>query len=91
MIWILYLQDKQTKVITMPPIIFATAEHGGTHIDAPIHFSETGQTVDEIPLENLIGNAIKIDVSSKAMNDPDYLITVEDLTRWEDMGEYSNP
>jgi len=44
---------------------FATAEHGGTHIDAPIHFSENSQTVDEIPLENLIDPAIKIDVSKK--------------------------
>ena len=62
---------------------FASAEYGGTHLDAPIHFSEQGQTVDEIPLENLIGPAIKIDVSAKAMQDPDYLITIEDLEAWE--------
>jgi len=62
---------------------FETAEHGGTHIDAPIHFSKTGQTVDEIPLEKLIGQAIKIDVSARAINSPDYLITVDDLTNWE--------
>jgi len=61
----------------------ATAEHGGTHIDAPIHFSKSGQTVDEIPLEKLIGKAIKIDVSLKALNNPDYLISVEDFTNWE--------
>lgn len=62
---------------------FETAEHGGTHIDAPVHFSATGQTVDAIPLDRLVGPAIKIDVSSKAMNDPDYLITAEDLLNWE--------
>lgn len=62
---------------------FSTAEHGGTHIDAPIHFSESGQTVSEIPLEKLIGSAIKIDISSKTVNDPDYLITVEDFLDWE--------
>jgi len=62
---------------------FSTAEHGGTHIDAPIHFAEKGQTVDEIPLEKLIGPAIKIDVSSKAQNNPDYLIQIEDLMEWE--------
>jgi len=62
---------------------FTTAEHGGTHIDAPIHFSETGQTVDEIPLSNLIGNAIKIDVSENAISNPDYLISIEDFTNWE--------
>jgi len=62
---------------------FATAEHGGTHIDAPIHFSKNGQTVDEIPLEHLIGNAIKIDVSSKAINNPDYQISIDDFLNWE--------
>ncbi len=62
---------------------FETAEHGGTHLDAPIHFAAQGQTVDEIPLHKLVGPAIKIDVSSRAMKDPDYLITVEDLKDWE--------
>jgi len=62
---------------------FATAEHGGTHIDAPIHFANNKQTVDEIPLENLIGNAIKIDVSENAIKNPDYLISIEDLKNWE--------
>ncbi|WP_420399133.1 cyclase family protein [Flagellimonas sp.] len=62
---------------------FSTAEHGGTHIDAPIHFSENGETVDQIPLDKLIGEAIKIDVSSNALNNPDYLISVEDLKEWE--------
>lgn len=61
----------------------STAEHGGTHIDAPIHFSENGQSVEELPLEHLIGPAIKIDVSSKALENPDYLIGIEDLTDWE--------
>jgi len=60
-----------------------SAEHGGTHIDAPIHFSKHGQSVDEIPLENLIGNALKIDVSLKALNNPDYQISIEDITKWE--------
>jgi kynurenine formamidase len=62
---------------------FSTAEHGGTHIDAPIHFAEKGQTVDEIPLNKLIGQAIKIDISSRALNNPDYLINIDDLIEWE--------
>ncbi|MBL4604682.1 MAG: cyclase family protein [Flavobacteriaceae bacterium] len=62
---------------------FETAEHGGTHIDAPIHFAEGAETVDQIPLKNLIGSAIKIDVSANALNNPDYLITVNDLKAWE--------
>ena len=62
---------------------FTTAEHGGTHIDAPIHFAENRQSVDLIPLENLVGNAVKIDVSKKALEDRDYLINIADLELWE--------
>lgn len=70
---------------------FATAEHGGTHLDAPIHFSKTGQTVEEIPLEKLVGSAIKIDVSRNVKDNPDYLITVADLTNWENLFGYQIP
>lgn len=62
---------------------FETAEHGGTHIDAPVHFSKNRQTVAQIPLEKLIGPAIKINVSENALNNPDYQISIEDFTNWE--------
>lgn len=62
---------------------FCTAEHGGTHIDAPIHFVENAPSVDEIPLERLIGHAIKVDVSENAANNPDYLVSIDDLKSWE--------
>ena len=62
---------------------FSTAEHGGTHIDAPIHFAKDGQTVDQIPLQHLVGKAIKIDVSDKALNNPDYLVSIQDILDWE--------
>ncbi len=62
---------------------FETAEHGGTHIDAPIHFARHGQTVENIPLEKLVGNTIKIKVSDNALKDRDYLISIEDFTTWE--------
>ena len=44
----------------------SASEHGGTHLDAPRHFAEGKWTADEIPLDRLIGPAIKIDISSKA-------------------------
>lgn len=62
---------------------FCTAEHGGTHIDAPIHFSEGKQTVDQIPVDHLVGPAIVLDVHRAAEADPDYLIGVADLEGWE--------
>jgi kynurenine formamidase len=70
---------------------FSGAEHGGTHIDAPIHFAENKQSVNEIPLEKLMGNAIKVDVSFKALQNRDYLITINDLKRWEFMQNMQIP
>ena len=62
---------------------FCAAEHGGTHIDAPIHFAEGHTTVDAIPLTQLIAPAIKIDVSSNVSATRDYQINVEDFKAWE--------
>jgi kynurenine formamidase len=55
---------------------FCTAEHGGTHIDAPIHFFEDGLAVNEVPLENLVRAAVVIDVSKEAASNPDYRLTL---------------
>lgn len=62
---------------------YCAAEHGGTHLDAPVHFAESKQTVDQIPLDRLIGEGIVIDVSENALPDPDYLVTVTDFQNWE--------
>lgn len=62
---------------------FCAAEHGGTHLDAPIHFAEGRRSVDEIPLEQLMGSAVKIDVSKKALSNRDYLISAADISEWE--------
>ncbi|MDT8342138.1 MAG: cyclase family protein, partial [Longimicrobiales bacterium] len=60
---------------------FATAEHGGTHLDAPIHFAEGRRTADRIPLSDLMGPAVVVDVTAEAH--ADYLVTVADLEAWE--------
>lgn len=62
---------------------FCAAEHGGTHLDAPIHFAEGGRTSAEIPLEDLIGDAVVIDVSAAAAADRDLEIGVDALEAWE--------
>ncbi len=61
----------------------STAEHGGTHIDAPIHFAAAGWTVDQIPLERLVVPAAVIDISAQADADHDYRLTVGDIESWE--------
>ena len=60
-----------------------TPEHGGTHLDAPVHFSEKGRSVAEIPLEQLVAPAVVIDVSSKAAADRNYRLTLDDLRSFE--------
>ncbi|MEW6269478.1 MAG: cyclase family protein [Thermodesulfobacteriota bacterium] len=62
---------------------FCTAEHGGTHMDAPIHFAEGRLTVDRVPLRSVVGPAVVVDVSERAAKDRDYRLAVEDLQRWE--------
>lgn len=62
---------------------YAAPEHGGTHLDAPIHFNKDGITSDRIPMEQFIGPAVVIDVSSQAAKDPDYRLTRADVTGWE--------
>ena len=62
---------------------FATAEHGGTHLDAPFHFAEGADDVASIPLERLILPGIVIDVSAAAATDADYLVSVDDVLAWE--------
>ena len=59
------------------------SEHGGTHLDAPIHFSSGRQTVDEIPLERLIGPAVVVDVSKSVSTNRNYEITTDDVLAWE--------
>lgn len=62
---------------------YSAAEHGGTHIDAPVHFARGHHSVDKIPLEQLMGSGIVIDVTRQCSANPDYLITGQDLRNWE--------
>ena len=62
---------------------FRTAEHGGTHMDAPVHFARAGPSVEEVPLWRLVGPAAVVDVSAQALTDRDYQVTADDLLAWE--------
>lgn len=57
---------------------FSSPEHGGTHLDAPVHFSEQGKSSEQIPLSQLIAPAVVIDIQSKVAQAPDYLLTRDD-------------
>ncbi|MGE3467724.1 MAG: cyclase family protein, partial [Pyrinomonadaceae bacterium] len=62
---------------------YSAAEHGGTHLDSPVHFAEGRKTVDQIGVDQLMGEGVKIDLTAKAAADRDYLITVDDIKAWE--------
>jgi kynurenine formamidase len=62
---------------------FCAPEHGGTHLDAPIHFAEGHPTADQVPVRQLIAPAVVIDVSRQASSDPDYRLTAADVQAWE--------
>jgi kynurenine formamidase len=58
-------------------------EHSGTHLDAPIHFSETGATVEQIPADTLVVPLAVVDVTAKAAKNADYQLSRSDLVAWE--------
>ena len=62
---------------------YCAAEHGGTHLDAPVHFAKGKWSADQVPLEKLTGEAVVIDVSGNALKNSDYMISVADIESWE--------
>jgi kynurenine formamidase len=62
---------------------FCTPEHGGTHLDAPVHFSETGETPAEIPVRRLVAPGIVIDMAEQASKNPDALLGIDTVKGWE--------
>ena len=62
---------------------FCAPEHGGTHLDAPIHFGEGRWTADQIPVERLVRPAVVIDVAAASAADADHRLTAEELQTWE--------
>ena len=62
---------------------FCAPEHGGTHLDAPVHFAAGKWSSDQIPVDKMNGDAVVIDVSEGALANRDYLISSDDFMSWE--------
>lgn len=62
---------------------FATSEHGGTHLDAPVHFAQGGQSVEQIPIERFFGEAYVVDVVEASEKNPDHQVSLDDIQRAE--------
>jgi arylformamidase len=59
----------------------STSLHTGTHMDAPRHFYNQGQSIDQIPLDRCLGPALRIDLSAKH---PGEEIHPRDLAPWQE-------
>lgn len=62
---------------------YAASEHGGTHLDSPVHFAEKGDTTEKITLDRLVSTANVIDIQSKCKSNRDYELTISDIQFWE--------
>jgi len=62
---------------------FRAAEHGGTHLDAPLHFARGGTGAAAVPLAKLAGPGIVVDVRPAAARDPDYAVGVDAFATFE--------
>ena len=62
---------------------FWMLEHYGTHLDAPAHFPPGKTTVDQIPVKQLFGPAVVIDVRAESGKDADYQLGAARVEEWE--------
>jgi len=62
---------------------FWMLEHYGTHLDAPVHFPPGKTTVDQIPVRQLFGPAVVVDMRAESAKDADYQLPAERVEEWE--------
>ncbi|UCG28075.1 MAG: cyclase family protein [Bacteroidales bacterium] len=62
---------------------YSAEEHGGTHFDAPVHFGQGQNSIEQVHVSQCTGEGIVVDVSEKALQNADYLVTTEDFISWE--------
>ncbi|XP_020903586.2 uncharacterized protein LOC110242002 [Exaiptasia diaphana] len=76
-------QGMITRNVFLRYFSFGAGEHGGTHIDAPNHFIEDGIPVDKIKINQVVGDGIVVNISSKAEKNPNAELEISDLEDWE--------
>ena len=62
---------------------YSASEHGGTHLDSPIHFGKGQASTEQIPLSKLIAPAVVVDITKACAANHDYRLTAADLKKWE--------
>jgi kynurenine formamidase len=62
---------------------FEMGENTGTHVDAPSHMVEGKRSIHDIPVSELVVPVAVINVREKVKEDPDYLVSANDIVDWE--------
>ena len=55
----------------------------GTHVDPPVHYIRGGRTLDDIPVDQMLLPLVVLDISARAIGDPDTVPTLSDIDAWE--------
>ncbi|MEY2518685.1 MAG: arylformamidase [Verrucomicrobiota bacterium] len=58
--------------------------HNGTHADAPFHFEQGADTIERMPLEIYLGDAVVVDLTKQFEADQTRQITVADIESCSD-------
>ncbi len=61
----------------------STPEHAGTHLDAPRHCVPGAAAVADIPAEQLVRPAVRIDARALCGGDPAWVLSAADVEAWE--------
>ena len=63
--------------------VFTHVGQWGTHVDPPAHFHKGKRTVDQIDPKEMVLPLAVIDVHEEAEKNPDYVLTLERIKKWE--------
>lgn len=82
--------EVMVEIVNTIPVDFfllekvTTGTHGGTHLDAPRHFIETGRSIDQLDATEFVWPAYVIDVRSRmASEGPNFQLTKQDIRKYE--------
>ena len=59
------------------------SEHSGTHVDTPRHFAVNAPDAAGVKAQNLVVPAVVVDIHARVEHDPDTVLTLDDIHRWE--------
>ena len=63
---------------------WSVASQYGTHADVPIHFHADGRAMNEITEKELMYPMVVIDKSKECAENPDFILTIDDIKAWEE-------